>query len=41
MNHYEWMMEVKEEQDFTVDVVNNKYTFNEIVSIIKDHTDKI
>ena len=29
-----------EEQDFTVDVVNHKYTFQEIVSTIKDYTEK-
>jgi len=34
-------MGVEEEQDFTVDVVNHKYTFKEIVSIIKNHTRKL
>ena len=40
INHYSWMMGIEEEQDFTVDVVNNKYVFEEIVSIIESHTKK-
>ena len=38
INHYQWIMGIEEEQDFTVDVVNHKYTFEEIVSAIRDHT---
>ncbi len=41
LNHYEWTMGIEEEQDFTVDVVNHKYSFEEIVSTIKDHTKKL
>jgi|SRR3954451_3263603 death-on-curing protein len=40
INHYRWTMGIEEEQDFTVDVVNHKYTFQEIVSTIKDYTEK-
>jgi death-on-curing protein len=38
INHYRWTMGIDEEQDFTVDVVNHKYTFQEIVSAIKAHS---
>lgn len=41
VNHYQWTMGIQEEQDFIVDVVNHKYTFEEIVSIIKSHTEKL
>ncbi|WP_243291293.1 type II toxin-antitoxin system death-on-curing family toxin [Bacillus sp. FJAT-47783] len=41
INHYRWTMGIEEEQDFTVDVVNHKYTFQEIVSTIKEHTEKL
>lgn len=41
INHYSWAMGIEEEQDFTVDVVNNKYTFEEIVSIIESHTKRM
>lgn len=41
INHYRWTMGIDEEQDFTVDEVNHKYTFQEIVSTIKEHTEKI
>jgi death on curing protein len=40
INHYRWTMGIQEEQDFTVDVVNHKYTFEEIVSVIKENTEK-
>ena len=40
INHYRRTMGIEEEQDFTVDVVNHKYTFQEIVSMIKDYTEK-
>ena len=41
INHYRWTMGIEEEQDFTVDVVNHKYTFEEIVSTIKENTEKL
>ncbi|MEQ6390900.1 type II toxin-antitoxin system death-on-curing family toxin [Bacillaceae bacterium S4-13-58] len=41
INHYQWKMGIEEEQDFTVDVVNHKYKFEEIVSTIKSHTEKL
>ncbi len=41
LNEYEWTMGIEEEQDFTVDVVNHKYTFEEIVLIISNHTNKL
>ena len=41
INHYSWTMGIDEEQDFTVDVVNHKYTFQEIVSTIKEYTEKL
>ncbi|WP_170150270.1 type II toxin-antitoxin system death-on-curing family toxin [Oceanobacillus halophilus] len=41
INYYQWTMGIEEEQDFTVDVVNHKYTFEEIVSTIRNHTEKI
>jgi len=41
INHYQWTMGIEEEQDFTVDVVNHKYTFEEIVSTIENHTKSI
>lgn len=37
INHYRWTMGIEEEQDFTVDVVNHKYTFQDIVSTIKEY----
>ena len=41
INHYRWTMGIDEEQDFTVDVVNHKYTFQEIVSTIKEYAEKL
>ncbi|UFT98519.1 type II toxin-antitoxin system death-on-curing family toxin [Radiobacillus kanasensis] len=41
VNHYRWTMGIEEEQDFTVDVVNHKYTFDEIVTVIKNHTRRL
>lgn len=41
INHYIWKMEIEEEQNFVVDTVNHRYTFEEIVSIIESHTEKI
>ncbi|WP_077212436.1 type II toxin-antitoxin system death-on-curing family toxin [Bacillus dakarensis] len=41
INHFRWTMGIEEEQDFTVDVVNHKYTFEEIVSTIIKHTVKL
>jgi death-on-curing protein len=40
INHYRWTMGIEEEQDFTVDVVNHRYTVQEIVSTIKENTEK-
>ena len=41
INHFGWTMGIEEEQDFTVDVVNHRYTFEDIVSTIKNHTEKL
>ncbi|MBU8908273.1 type II toxin-antitoxin system death-on-curing family toxin [Desertibacillus haloalkaliphilus] len=41
INHFRWKMGIDEEQDFTVDVVNHKYTFDQIVSTIESHTEKL
>ena|SRR5690625_5196695 len=41
LNGYEWTMEVMKEQDFIVDVVTNKYSFEEITEIIKNHSRKL
>lgn len=41
INHYRWTMGIEEEQNFTVDVVNHKYTFDEIVSVIETHTERL
>ena len=41
INHYRWTMGIEEEQDFTVDVVKHKYTFKEVVSIIKENTENL
>jgi death-on-curing protein len=41
INHYRWTMGIQEEQDFTVDVVNHKYTFEEMISAIKENTEKL
>ncbi|HHW37665.1 MAG TPA: type II toxin-antitoxin system death-on-curing family toxin [Bacillales bacterium] len=41
INHFLWTMGIEEEQDFTVDVVNHKYTFKEIVSTIESHTERL
>jgi len=41
LNEYEWTMGIEEEQDFTVDVVNHRYTFEEIVLLISNHTNKL
>lgn len=41
LNGYKWVMGIEEEQDFTVDVVNHKYTFAEMTTAIKEHTEKL
>lgn len=41
INHYRWMMGIDEEQDYTVDVVNHKYTFQGIVSTSIEHTERL
>jgi death-on-curing protein len=40
INHYRWTMGIEAEQDFTVNVVNHKYSFDEIVAIIEGHTEQ-
>lgn len=40
LNGYRWNMGIEDEQDFTVDAVNHKYTFVEIISMIKNHPEK-
>ncbi|GMA66271.1 type II toxin-antitoxin system death-on-curing family toxin (plasmid) [Alicyclobacillus fastidiosus] len=37
-NGYTFMMEQKDAEDFVVDVVNHKYTFEQIVEIIESHS---
>jgi death on curing protein len=41
INQYQWTMGIGEEQDFTVDIVNHKYTFDEIVTTIENHTKRL
>ena len=41
INHYKWTMGIEEEQGFTVDVVNHKYTFEEMTSIIEQHVQRV
>lgn len=41
INHYKWKMGIQEEQDFTVDVVNHRYKFEEIVATLKENTEKL
>lgn len=41
LNNYEWTMGVIEEQDFIVNLATNKYTFDEIVQFIKQHSRKL
>lgn len=41
INHYRWTMGIEQEQDFTVDVVNHLYTFEEIVLAIQENTKKL
>lgn len=41
LNHYRWTMGIQEEQDFTVDMVNHEYTFEEILLTIKENTEAI
>src|SRR5690625_4836496 len=40
INGYDWTMGIEEEQNFTVDMVNHKYTFQDIVFTIKKYTIK-
>lgn len=40
-NGYKWLMDVHKEQDFLVDIVNHKYTFSEMASMIKDYSSRI
>ncbi|RXT07778.1 type II toxin-antitoxin system death-on-curing family toxin [Ammoniphilus sp. CFH 90114] len=41
MNQYRWTMDTQMEQDFVVDVVNHKYTFEDIVATINKYAIKI
>lgn len=41
INQYRWTMGIQDEQDFTVDVVNHKYTFDQIVAAIQDNTEEL
>lgn len=38
LNNYGWLMNAEDEQDFVVDVVNQKYDFKEMVEIIQKNT---
>src|SRR5699024_8773569 len=38
LNGYEWTMDILMEQDFIVNIVTNKYEFDEIIKIIKEHS---
>lgn len=40
MNGYEFRMDEKQAEDFAVDVVKHKYSFEEIAEIIKKHSFK-
>lgn len=37
-NGYAFVMDQKQAEDFVVDVVNHKYTFEQVVRIIKSHS---
>lgn len=37
-NGYEFMMTQKQAEDFVVDVVNHKYTFEQVVEMIRQHS---
>jgi death on curing protein len=41
LNQYEWTMDVIKEQDFIVDLVTNKISFEKMVSIILEYTEKL
>lgn len=41
INHYRWTMGVEEEENFTVDIVNHQYTFQEMASTIQEYTAKL
>ncbi|GAA0382066.1 type II toxin-antitoxin system death-on-curing family toxin [Bacillus horti] len=36
-NRFDFVMDTKQAEDFTVDLVNKKYSFEEIASIIEQH----
>ncbi|WP_018132172.1 type II toxin-antitoxin system death-on-curing family toxin [Effusibacillus pohliae] len=40
-NGYEFVMEPRLAEDFTVDVVNRVYSFSQIVSIIEEHCEEL
>lgn len=37
-NGYEFLMDSKQAEDFVVDVVNHKYTFDQVVDMIESHS---
>ncbi|WMX53328.1 MULTISPECIES: hypothetical protein [unclassified Peribacillus] len=37
INHYQWIMEIEEEQDYVVDVVNHRYDYKAIAIIIQEN----
>jgi death on curing protein len=41
LNQYEWTMDVIKEQDFIVDLVTNKISFEKMISIIQEYTEKL
>lgn len=41
INQYRWTMGIGEEQDFTVDVVNHKYPFDDMTAIIEKHSERL
>lgn len=40
-NGYRFIMEPKQAEDFTVDMVNHKFTFQELTSLIKEYSIEI
>ncbi|WP_098741517.1 type II toxin-antitoxin system death-on-curing family toxin [Paenibacillus sp. EZ-K15] len=40
-NGYRFIMEQKQAEDFTVDMVNHKFTFQELTSLIKEYSIEI
>lgn len=40
LNGYQWTMDVVTEQEFIVNIVNHVYTFQEIASLIQEHSNR-